>query len=165
MKTALIATTLVTASAIPKMNKLFHSELSIVAKHAKTDKMNANVVRSKAVTDKVIKEDDIDKHGQLNVESHNYMNNFEIAAGVVGCSGDDRIETFSVQTGHCWDGIWDGGDGYPESLMLFKPYNYGFPLYALFMGHGCNWNDAYWYGRVPKRQFFDMPGDYQPCKN
>ena len=115
MKTALIATTLVTASAIPKMNKLFHSELSIVAKHAKTDKMNANVVRTKAVTDKVIKEDDIDKHGQLNVESHNYMNNFEIAAGVVGCSGDDRIETFSVQTGHCWDGI-------VQALQLWFPF-------------------------------------------
>jgi hypothetical protein len=162
MKTVILAATLATTAALPKYGKLMNKEMKDIVKEAGSAKMDQKEVVKKALAERVIGEQDIDKDGQLNVQSYD-MNYFEIAAGVNGCDMNDRDETFGVGAYQCWDGIWQKSKdhGIPESMMFFKPNNGGFPFFALFNGHGCNWNNAYWFDRMRKAPF-GFPGTYSP---
>lgn len=163
MKTAILISALATTAALPKFDKLMNVETKEIFKEARASKMDHKEVVKQAMSERVIVEENIDKNGQLNVESFN-TNYFEIAAGVTGCDSANRLTTFGLGTYQCWNGVYQSDDmlhAYPESLMLFKPYNGGFPFIVVFDGHGCNWWDAFWFGRMRKGPF-GFPGTYTP---
>jgi hypothetical protein len=167
MKTAILATALATAAALPKMDKIVDREVKAVYKEAHENRMDKKEVVKRAVAERVIEEKDIDKNGLLTPQSHSYSMYFEVNAGENGCDSTNRQETFGIATNQCWDGVWQvedkpGDYGYPVSHMIFMPNNGGFPFFAAFDGHGCNWENAFWFGRTPKRDFFGFPGTYSP---
>lgn len=125
-------------------------------KEAKAKFKEATKINGAIVTESLQKEEGISVADIKSMDHKEVF--FEIRKGLSDCSAIGEAIGFEVN--RCSNGVrfeYGDGVGFPQSEMLIKPNNGGFPIMVWFNGHGCDVDRIEGFHRLPKVEYGFSP--------
>jgi hypothetical protein len=166
MQKVIIATALLATASGKGMThtKQVHKSMAAERKAARKSTMSAlkSATPSEKKAHSMSVAASLEKEGVVRTKSHMRNRFFEIAStDAADCmSGFGAVD--GIEAGRCTNGIEymdESGMAYTFSEMAYIPNNGGFPIFASFWGHGCDWDNLLYRFRMPKTEF-GFPGSY-----